>query len=125
MARRLAGYAIGIASTALAAGVALPLQASFGRTFLSIFSIAIMLSAWFGGLGPALLASLLSALSINYFLQEPRFTLQVASVRDLVQLAVFLAAAVLMSVLVRTRDRAREEVGTAARRASDNEALAE
>src|SRR5687767_9201361 len=40
-----------------------------------LFSLAVVASAWRGGLGPGLLASLLALFSVDYFLLEPRFSL--------------------------------------------------
>ena len=39
-----------------------------------LFYAAIVVSAWFGGMGPGLLAVVLSALSIDYFFVAPLYT---------------------------------------------------
>ena len=58
--------------------------------FLFLWPVVI-LCAWYGGLGPGLLATALSALSAAFFLLEPRSSFAVASPADLVGLAVFVS----------------------------------
>src|SRR5436190_17956014 len=53
---------------------------------------AIMLSAWLGGLGPGLLATLLAAATIEW-LTTPRGEMPVLDVADMLRLGVFIAAA--------------------------------
>src|SRR4029077_3580872 len=87
-------YGLSILSVAISTAVTMPLE-SFGvRT--SLFFPAILLSTWFGGTGPGLLAVLLSTLSLNFFILEPRFAFSF-SFRDAVHLAVFLFTAFLIS----------------------------
>ena len=38
---------------------------------VSLFLCAVLLSAWFGGIGPGLLATALSALAFNYYFLPP------------------------------------------------------
>src|SRR3989449_10222606 len=38
---------------------------------VSLFLCAVLLSAWFGGIGPGLLATTLSALAFNYYFLPP------------------------------------------------------
>jgi len=56
-------------------GISLSVTLLFqGYTFRTpLFFPAIILSTWFGGTGPGLLAVVLSTLSINFFILEPRF----------------------------------------------------
>jgi K+-sensing histidine kinase KdpD len=110
--RVLFGYALPVLSVAIATGVTLLLQ---GYTFRTpLFFPAILLSTWFGGTGPGLLAVLLSALSINFFFLEPRFQFSFG-VHDILHLAVFLFSAFLVSSWSNTRGRAER----ALRRARD------
>ena len=70
-----------------------------------LFFLAIILSAWFGGVGPGLVAALLSTLSISYFLLPPLHSVKFNAVH-LPQLLVFFVSAVLVSSwsAVRRRD---------------------
>jgi K+-sensing histidine kinase KdpD len=41
-----------------------------------VFLLAVLLSAWLGGMGPGLVAALLATLTINYFFLPPKYTLR-------------------------------------------------
>src|ERR1700720_3330478 len=107
------GYGLSVLLVALSTGVTLLLQDYTFRT--PLFLPAILLSTWFGGTGPGLLAVLLSTLSINFFILEPRFAFAF-SFRDFVHLVVFLFTALLISSWSAGRRRAE----SALTRARDN-----
>ena len=69
------------------------------------FLLAIMVSAWHGGLGPGLLATTLSVLTTNFFFLPPLYSLELAW-HDVAELAVFAVAAVVISFLTSARRRA-------------------
>lgn len=73
-----------------------------------LFLLAVMVSAWRGGLGPGLLATALSALVNIYVLLPPAFSFH-AEREDLLQLAVFICAAVITGTLSAARRRAEAE----------------
>ena len=109
MARKLLAYGSALGFAVLAVAAAVFLQQTLHRNFNSVLTIAVLLSAWLGGLGPGLLTGLLCTAAVNYFFQDPPLELAVASVSDAVQLATFALAAVLLSSLIRTRERVRRE----------------
>src|SRR5262249_34181991 len=74
--------------------------------FLFLWPVVI-LCAWFGGLGPGLLATALSATASTYFLLEPQLSLAVATPADLLGLLVFTAVNVAISVLCEKLYRGR------------------
>ena len=88
-------------------GISLSVTLLFqGYTFRTpLFFPAVILSTWFGGAGPGLLAVVLSTLSINFFILEPRFAFSF-SFHDVVHLAVFLFSALLISSWSAARRRA-------------------
>ena len=67
--------------------------------FLTFFA-AVMVAAWFGGLGPGLLATLISAVLSRYFFFFPQYELQIVSVGAGLHLVVFVLEGVLISALV-------------------------
>src|SRR5437660_11386107 len=109
----LSGYALSVLLVALSTSVTLLLRDYTFRTPLCL--PAILLSTWFGGTGPGVLAVLLSTLSINFFLLEPRFAFAF-SFRYFVHLAVFLFTALLISSWSAGRRRAE----SALKRARDD-----
>ncbi len=78
---------------------------SYGSIFL--FSIAVMISAWMGGLGPGVLATFLAIPLISYFALPPS---DVWSLRipELVLLGIFSVAGVFVSLLEESRRRNEE-----------------
>ncbi|MBI1208782.1 MAG: DUF4118 domain-containing protein [Azospirillum sp.] len=80
------------------------------------FLLAVLLVAVRLGLGPAIFASLLSFLALNFFFTEPRFTLTIADPRNLVTVACFLVVAVISSNLASRLHNQIEATRQSARR---------
>jgi PAS domain S-box-containing protein len=76
--------------------VSLILREVIEPTPFLIFWPAVTLCAWYGGLGPGLLATSLTVVLINYFFQYPLHTLEIAPL-DLLRLAMFSATAIIIS----------------------------
>lgn len=72
-----------------------------------LFFAAVMVSAWYGGLGPGLFATVLAAVSVAYFIIEPQQSIWI-SFEGFLSLAVFLTTAVLISSLTALRWKAEE-----------------
>jgi PAS domain S-box-containing protein len=78
-----------------------------GRILFVTFYPAVVFVAWFGGMGPGLLATVLSALAITRALAVGP---TVPLVGHVIALVFFVGAGVVVSVLVAARDRARAAV---------------
>jgi signal transduction histidine kinase len=105
--RRVVQYLAAVLLAALATWPALAFADVFGRQTFALFMSAVLIAAWNGGLGPGLLAALLSAASMNYFFEEPAYTLSIATTADGMDLMVFLFAALLTSSLSGNQRAAR------------------
>ncbi len=81
-----------------------------------LFSLAIILASWFGGMGPGLLAAMLSTVTISYFFLPPFYSFKF-DLAHLPQLLVFFISAVLISSWSAVRRRAE----TLLRRARDEQ----
>lgn len=79
-----------------------------GRLVLIIFLIPVIVSAYFGGLGPGLLATALAALGTPFFIIPPLGTLEMERLDDYFQWLLFIAAGVLVSGLNAALHKARE-----------------
>src|SRR5215203_4604351 len=104
-------YGVAVLAVGAALGIKLlldPLTVQ-DTPFLLVFG-AIIVSSWYGGLGPGLLATTASALATDYFFLYPRGTLTGFSVEGIDVLA-FMLEGILVSVLTSSlrsaRDRAR------------------
>jgi PAS domain S-box-containing protein len=93
-------------------GTALLLTLALARPEIRgpLFVPAILVSAWYGGLGPGLLAAALSVLVIDLFLIPPRYGLHALTVDDATYLVVFAVSALVVAWLTAKRRRAEEEV---------------
>jgi two-component system sensor kinase FixL len=61
-----------------------------------LFFLAILLSAWFGGFGPGIVAASCATLAINYFFLHDSHTVRI-TLTDLPKITVFFASALLVS----------------------------
>src|ERR671910_1607098 len=101
-------YGVAMAAVGAALGTKLlldPLTVQ-DTPFLLVFG-AIIVSAWYGGLGPGLLATAVSALATDYFFLYPRGTITGFSVEGIDVLA-FTLEGVLVSVLTSSLRSARD-----------------
>jgi K+-sensing histidine kinase KdpD len=76
------------------------------RSPVSLFVLAILISAQYGGLGPGLLATGLSTLSVVYFFEQPGGVLTIANPADRVALALFALVGIGISGFASGRRRA-------------------
>ena len=87
-----------------------PLQPYLGQdlAYLMLYP-SVAFCAWYGGLGPGLLATVLSALAAVFFLLEPTFDVALSRVSDRIGLAMFVGLSVLLSLLLEQLHRASRD----------------
>ena len=98
-------YCLAVLTVAVALLITRSLQSYTDIT--PLFYAAIVLTAWFGGMGPGLLAVVLAELSIDYYFVEPLYTLGLGP-KSFSFLVVFGFLAVLTSWMSSRRRRAEE-----------------
>jgi PAS domain S-box-containing protein len=81
---------------------------------VSLFLCAIMFSAWLGGVGPGLLATVLASIAFNYYFLEPVHSFAVRS-EEIPRFAIFTASALFAGSLSAAQRRGTESL----RRARD------
>ncbi|HKQ80308.1 MAG TPA: ATP-binding protein [Blastocatellia bacterium] len=81
-----------------------------GNLPLTLFIIPVAISAMYGGLGPGLVATLLSGMASDYFLARPHFSFSQMNAADLERLALFLTASVTLCWMIKMTHIARKEV---------------
>src|SRR5262249_10306528 len=75
------------------------------------FWLAVVFAAWYGGLGPGLLATFLSALTADFSLFWPRFSWAMVRPTDLIGTALFAVLGAFLSFLVgKFQQPGREEL---------------
>jgi len=102
-------YGLAVLSVATALIIKELLRTYFDPTPNSLFFCAVVLSSWLGGLGPGLLASLLSVGLIDYHFTSPYYTTAL-SAEDLPRMIVFFLSAASISWLSASQKRARESL---------------
>jgi signal transduction histidine kinase len=90
-------YGLSVVCVAIALGLALTLQYyDFRDVELPVLSLAVGITTWYAGIGPSVLAILLSTIFFNYFFTEPLYTFYV-STRDIPYFLTFLVWAVVVA----------------------------
>jgi len=103
-------YSVALLSFAFSLILRLSLSSEVGVKVPYIpFIPAIMVSGWYGGLGPGLLVTVCSAIAAVYLFLEPVSSLRITNQGDLVGLLLFLAVGSLISWLNEVLRRARHE----------------
>jgi signal transduction histidine kinase/CheY-like chemotaxis protein len=104
------GYAIGLLAVLLAAGVEIALGPVVGAksAFLLLLG-AVMAAAWFGGLGPGLVAALLAAVASASLFMSIGGSSTTALAGDALGLGLFLVGGSLISLLVARLHAARDQ----------------
>jgi PAS domain S-box-containing protein len=109
----LRGYAIGIALSLIAFALTIALSQFLDKTIFLLFWPAIVATAWLGGFGPAVLASVIAVGLVDYYVLDPT-GLDLTNPGELVAFAAFLIMSVLTSWAVSLVDKARIEAAEAA-----------
>jgi signal transduction histidine kinase len=104
------GFAVG--STAVALGLAQTAwSVGYGNLALPLFSLAIVMTTWHTGVGPSIVAVLLSAACFTYFFTEPQYSLEVHP-QDLPNFFIFTAWAIISARFVAVRRRIEDDLRT-------------
>src|SRR6185436_7589734 len=93
-----ARYGFGLAITGVVTILHFIISPYINRDAFDLFQGAVFLSAWYGGLRPAILTSIVSIIALDYFFMAPinAFAL---GVTDVIRLGIFAAVAFLTSSL--------------------------
>jgi PAS domain S-box-containing protein len=97
--RRLIPYAVAIATTGMALLLTLWIEPFLPPIIGAFFYLAVVVSSWYGGLRPGIVATILSMLAISYFFVPPIHSLVITDVSDILQLVVFGVVALIISLL--------------------------
>ncbi|HYV98081.1 MAG TPA: PAS domain S-box protein [Gemmatimonadaceae bacterium] len=88
-------YGSALVAIALATWLRALLDPLLGTTYpYSTLAIAVLVTAWYGGVGPALVAVAVGAISADFFLLPPRFAFARPNLADLAGMALFVITGV-------------------------------
>jgi signal transduction histidine kinase len=103
-------YGFSAVSVAIGAGAALALHHyGFRNVELPLLSLAIVVTTWYVGLGPSVLAVVLSTACFDYFFAEPIHSFEVSR-RDLPYFLLFIAWAAITAWFVDARHRIESDL---------------
>jgi signal transduction histidine kinase len=98
-------YGMAVVSTGVVTVLTLLLRPFLSHGVMALFFASVMISAWYGGLGPGLVASVLSVLAAEFFFFPPLYSFAVKSSDDVAQIVVFFIVTVLISSLTHAQKR--------------------
>jgi two-component system, LuxR family, sensor kinase FixL len=116
--RRLWAYPLAVALVLLTLWIRLHIDLPFYGPVLIIFTMPIILSAYWGGIGPGLLATAVSFFSASYYLLPPVGSFAVASNAQVLQQVFLAGAGIVIGVIC-------EKLHGATRRANAGRVMAE
>jgi signal transduction histidine kinase len=101
-------YALSLAAIAAAVLLTLPMRAVHGAA-TPFFVLAVLVSAWFGGTGPAVLCGILAVVAEDFFFIEPIYSVEL-DVGDLVRAAALIIVLGIVVWFAHVRRRAEREL---------------
>ncbi|MGB7283769.1 MAG: DUF4118 domain-containing protein, partial [Candidatus Acidiferrum sp.] len=110
--RAIWSYGIAVLSVLAVAVISLWPPVHLQGAPASLFLCAVLVSAWFGGNGPGLLATALSALAFDYYFVLPLHSLT-AKAEEIPRLAMFIVTALFVESVSAAQKRATESLGSA------------
>jgi PAS domain S-box-containing protein len=103
-------YGLAAASFAITLGLALLAQFwGFRNMEVPLFLFAIAVTVWYAGIGPAILAVVLSSSAFDYFFTEPRYSLYITRA-ELPYYVVFILFALLLTWFSAVRRRVEQQL---------------
>ncbi len=96
-----ASYLLAALASIVALAIALATSPPDDNVPALLFLSAVGISALLGGLGPALVPAAVGTLAIDYFFEQPRYTLEITSTATLLDMVSFVLVALLVGLLNR------------------------
>src|SRR5262245_61210437 len=117
---RLIAYSVAVLAPAVCLLVRWPLWPVLGDAVAHMtFFPAVMIAAYFGGFWPGMLATFLSAVAANYFLNHQLSSFHVRSINDVAALILFVLVGTILSGLSESLHRARRRLVAEERRRAE------
>ena len=103
-------YGVSVVCVAIALGLALTVRHyGFRNVELPLFELVIVLTAWYAGIGPSVIAVVLSIACVSYFFAEPIYSFEISR-DELPYLLLFTASAAIVAIFVTVRRRIEDDL---------------
>lgn len=110
-------YGVAVLATAVSLLLRLPLVPWLGyHAELMTFFPAVIVSAYLGGLGPGLVATVLGAAAGDFFFIEPRYSFAIATTGSAYGMGLFVLTGAVISGVMESMHRSRRRIATSERR---------
>jgi two-component system, OmpR family, sensor histidine kinase KdpD len=117
LARQWSAYLLALAGTIAAVALSDALSSGLERVPFVFCYVAVALSALYGGLGPALLSTLVGIIGVSYLILPPIHGLRFERPADILSVIAFTVVAVAISSLTQSLHRAVRALEDSRRRA--------
>ena len=118
--RGLIVYGIAVLGIGAATAIRSALDAVLGEhVMFSMYFLAVSVAAWAGGIRPAMVTAIISAILANYLFSEPRGHLRIDDAEQLCGLTVFLLVSLLIGVLYEVSLKSMARAKTAEQQKDD------
>lgn len=113
--RRAAGYVLAVVGPVVLLPVLVPIRDTVNLAGdVAVYLVLVVASALIGGIGPALVASAVAAVLLNFFFTHPVHTLTISDPSNIVALCAFVLVAVMVSWLVEVAEHRAAAAAAAA-----------
>ena len=113
--RPLVGFAAAVITTVIALGLTSIFQGELQRVIFVLFFVSVSLTAWIGGLGPSVLATILAVVGVDYFFISPTRSLRIGHRDDIAPLLAFAAVSIFISWLAESQRKIARTAAVQAR----------
>jgi len=108
----LQGYSVAVVVSLLALLVSFVFLPAFGRSIFSVFYLAVLLSAWRGGLGPAILTTAVGGVANILLLVSPYYNVGITA-EDWLRLAIFAIVSGAIAVIANQLEKSKQHLQAA------------
>jgi len=105
--QNLQGYSVAVAVSLLAVLLSFVFLPAFGASIFSVFYLAVLIAAWRGGLGPALLTTAVGALAHIFLLISPFHNVGV-SPEDWLRVGIFVVVSLAIAAIANQLEKSKQ-----------------
>jgi signal transduction histidine kinase/DNA-binding response OmpR family regulator len=106
---RLEGYSLAVFVSILCTLFAFVFLPAFERGTLHIFYVAVLISAWRGGLGPAIFTTVVGALANLFFVVSPYYNAEITA-EDWLRVCIFVIVSLLIAYIAYQLEQSRKHL---------------